>query len=170
MLIRGENLADDTVRLIGIRLKLTPVDDDDFSGVVHATKYTVIKDEEEEDEGDQPRQCLSDYDSVHRHYSGEGEDYAIRSNVDNGSLNKSMTSSIQHNHCPTLATDEQLNQHEQRTNDDDDDYIKINSQTTVLHSTMTNDDRDMNDDDNEDDDGGGEEHDTDRSHSSDEFR
>ena len=168
-MIRGENLTDNTARLIRIRLSLTPADDDDFSGVVHATKYTVIKDEEDE-EGDQPQQCLSDYDNVHRHYSGEEkeEDYAIRSNVDNGSLNKSMTSSIQHNHCPTLATDEQLNQHEQRTNDDDDDgdYIKINSQTTVLHSTMTNDDRDMNVDDDDDDD----EHDTDGSHSSDELR
>jgi hypothetical protein len=78
-----------------------------------------------------------------------------------------MTSSIQHNHCPTLATDEQLNQHEQRTNDDEGDYIKINSPTTVLHSTMTNDDRDMNNVDDDDDDAG---NDTDRSHSSDELR
>ncbi len=63
----------------------------------------------------------------------------IRSKVDNVSLNKSMTSSMQEDHCRRISTDEQLNQQEKRTNHHDEDYIKANQQAIVHSIKMKND-------------------------------
>jgi hypothetical protein len=114
-----------------MRLNLTP-SNRDFTGVVHAKKCTIVKEKE----------CLSDYDNVN-HY-GE-QDNKIRSKVDNVSINKSMTSSLQQDHCRRISTDEQqLNQQEKRTNHDnnDDDYIKVNQQAIVHSINMKENDDD----------------------------
>jgi len=136
--VRNENLKNNNEQIIRIRLSLTPPDHD-FTGVVHATKYTIVKEKE----------CLSDYDNV-IHYSDQHN--KIRSNVDNVSLNKLMTSSIQHRR---ISTDEQLNQQEKRTNDNINDYNKVNQQA-IVHSRKMNNSIEMmtqqeNDDDDDDD-------------------
>jgi hypothetical protein len=152
LLIRNEKIKINDEDTIHIRLSLTP-SDHDFTGVVHATKYTIVKEKE----------CLSDYDDVN-HYCEQ--DNKIRSNVDNVSLNKSMTSSMQRN-----FTAEQLNQQKNRTNENEnnDDYIKANQQA-IDHSIKMNNQiemmitQDENDDDNDDG------HYSDQSHYSDDLR
>jgi hypothetical protein len=139
--VRNENIKNNDEQIIRIRLSLTPPDHD-FTGVVHATKYTVLREKE----------CLSDYDNVN-HYCEQ--DNKIRSNVDNVSLNKSMTSSMQQDHCRRIFTDEQqLNQQEKRTNDVDDDYITVNQQAIVHSIKMNNDIKMVTQQENDDDDGG----------------
>ncbi|UJR23180.1 hypothetical protein I4U23_026199 [Adineta vaga] len=143
-------------QIIRIRLSLTPPEPD-FSGVVHATKYTIVKEKD----------CLSDYDNQHVE-----QDNKIRSNVDNVSLNKLMTSSIQHDHCRRNFTDEQQNQQEkQRTNDNINDQNRVDQQV-IVHSIkmnncieiMTQHDNDGDGDDNDDG------HYTDESNYSDDLR
>jgi hypothetical protein len=157
-LIRNENIKTNDEHIIRIRLSLTPPDHD-FTGVVHATKYTVVKEKE-----DDVQQCLSDYDNVN-HYTQQ--DNKIRSSADNIPLNKSMTSSMQRRR---ILTDEQLNQQEKRTNendyDDDDGYIKVN-QHPIVQSTRMNKDIEMVTQHEHDVD---DEHYSDVSHSSDELR
>jgi len=94
--IRNENIKNNDDQIIRIRLNLTPPDHD-FTGVVHATKCTIVEDKE----------CLSDYDNVNHYFE---QDNKIRSKVDNVSINKTMTSSMQQDHCRRISTDEQLNQ------------------------------------------------------------
>ncbi|CAF1672758.1 unnamed protein product [Adineta ricciae] len=130
--LHNENpTTNDDDQIIRIRLSLTPPEPD-FSGVVHATKYTVVK----------GKDCLSDYDNVNH---PPEPNKTIRSNVDDVSLNKPMTSSIQH--------DQQNQQEKQRTNDNINDQNRVNQQA-IVHSTqmincieaMTQHDNDDNDD------------------------
>ena len=118
--------------IIQIRLSLTPTDHE-FTGVVHATKCTIIQDKE----------CLSDYDNVNQHNQ-------IRSNVDNVSLTLSP--------CRQRISlvDEQLNQQDKQTNHDD--CINID-QRSMIHSIKMKNDMKMiiqhpNDPDEHDDDDG----------------
>ncbi len=120
--IRNENIKNNDEQIIRIRLNLTPPDHD-FTGVVHATKCKIVKEKE----------CLSDYDNVNYYCE---QDNTIRSKADNVSINKSMTSSIQQDHCRRISTDEQLNQQEKRTNYNDD-YIEVNQQA-IVHSIKMN--------------------------------
>ncbi|CAF1451694.1 unnamed protein product [Adineta steineri] len=123
--LQNENNANNDEQIIRIRLSLTPPDQH-FSGMVHATKYTVVKEKE----------CLSDYGNT-KHYVEHNN--KIRSNVDNVSLNKSMTSSMQHDHCRRIsADDEQLNQQEKRTNDNINDSNTVNQQAIVQSIKMNN--------------------------------
>ncbi|CAF3461682.1 unnamed protein product [Rotaria sp. Silwood1] len=155
--LQNENIKDNDEQLIRIRLNLTPPDRD-FTGVFHAKKCTVVKEQE----------CLSDYDDVN-HCSKQNN--KIRSNIDNVSLNKSMTSSLQHEHRRKISTDEQLNQQSKQTNENeknDDVYSQVNQEEIVHSITMNNHiemiPRQENDDDDDD------EHYSDESHYSDDLR
>ncbi|CAF3473427.1 unnamed protein product [Rotaria sp. Silwood1] len=155
--LQNENIKDNDEQLIRIRLNLTPPDRD-FTGVFHAKKCTVVKEQE----------CLSDYDDVN-HCSKQNN--KIRSNIDNVSLNKSMTSSLRHEHCRKISTDEQLNQQSKQTNENeknDDVYSQVNQEEIVHSITMNNHiemiPRQENDDDDDD------EHYSDESHYSDDLR
>jgi hypothetical protein len=109
-----------------------------FTGLVHAIKYNIISANNNDVE-----QSLSDYDNVN-HYSEQNN--TIRLSADIVSLNSSMTSSMQYNHCPMTFTDEQLDQQEKKRtdedddddDDDDDDYIIIDPQKSIEHLTMMN--------------------------------
>lgn len=145
------------------RLSVTPPNHD-FTGVAHATKYTVVKENE----------FLSDYNDVNHCAK---QDNKIRSNIDNVSLNKSMTSSLQHEHGRRISIDEQLSQQWKQTNEgennvDHDVYSKLNQQA-IVHSMEMNDDirvvahrEDDNDDGGDDYDG----HYTDESNYSDDLK
>ena len=134
---RNKSIKNNDEEIIRIRLSLTPPDHD-FTGIVHATKYTIVKEKE----------CLSDYDNAN-HYSQQ--DIKIRSNVDNVSLNKSMTLSMLQDHCRRISTDEQLNQQAvghsikmnnnielvtQQENDDDDDGHYSDESRLVFFSSF----------------------------------
>ncbi|CAF4373402.1 unnamed protein product [Rotaria sp. Silwood2] len=153
--LQNENIKNNDEQLIRIRLNLTP-SDHDFTGVVHATKCTVVKEQE----------CLSDYDNVN-HCSKQNN--TIRSNIDNVSLNKSMTSSLQYEHCRKISTDEQLNQQSKQTNENEnnnDVYSQVNQQE-IVHSIKMNNHIEMIARQEEDDDDG---HYSDESHYSDDLR
>ena len=111
-----------------------------FTGLVHAIKYTIITEEEEEErEDDDDQQTLSDYDNV-SHYSEQSNQ--IRSTTDIVSLNSSMTSTMQYDHCPMMCFGEQLNKQRKAStsedDDDDDDYIIIGQQQPVVQFTAMN--------------------------------
>ncbi|CAF5076017.1 unnamed protein product, partial [Rotaria magnacalcarata] len=123
-----------------IYINLTP-NDFNFTGLAYATKCTIIKPQEKDDE-----QTLSAYDNV-AYYSEQNN--KIRSHVDVTSLISSMTSSMQDNHCPMTFTGEQLNKQEtKRTNGqdgeeeeddyDDDDYFIVDQQKAIDQLTMMN--------------------------------
>jgi hypothetical protein len=126
-LIRNGNIKNDDEQIIQIRFSLTP-SNHDFTGVVHATKCTIVKEKE----------CLSDYDNVNHDCE---QDNMIRSNADNVSLNKLMTLSMQQDHCRKRIPidDEQLNQQAKQTNHDNDDYINVDQQAIVHSIKMKND-------------------------------
>ncbi len=153
--IRNENIKNNDDQIIRIRLNLTPPDHD-FTGVVHATKCTIVEDKE----------CLSDYDNVNHYFE---QDNKIRSKVDNVSINKTMTSSMQQDHCRRISTDEQLNQQEKRTNHNDD-YIEVNQQAIVHSIKMNNDIRMVIQQENDDVDGDDGGHYSDESNFSDDLR
>jgi hypothetical protein len=153
--IRNENIKNNDEQIIRIRLNLTPPDHD-FTGVVHATKCKIVKEKE----------CLSDYDNVN-HYCEQ--DNTIRSKADNVSINKSMTSSIQQDHCRRISTDEQLNQQEKRTNYNDD-YIEVNQQAIVHSIKMNNGIKMVTQQENDDVDGDDGGHYSDESNFSDDLR
>ncbi|CAF4935046.1 unnamed protein product, partial [Rotaria socialis] len=126
--------------IMPININLTP-SDLNFTGLVYATKCTIIKSQEKDDE-----QTLSAYDNV-AYYSEQNN--KIRSHVDITSLISSMTSSMQDNHCPMTFTGEQLNKQEtKRTNeqegdeeddyDDDDDYFIVDQQKAIDQLAMMN--------------------------------
>lgn len=147
--VRNEHIKNNDEQIIQRGLSLTPADHD-FTGVVHATKCTIV----------QEKECLSDYDNVNHH--GE-QDNMIRSKADNLSLAKSTTTSMQEDHCRRISTDEQLNQQEKRTNVHLDS-ISTNQQAVVhsLEMKMATE----HENDNDDDDG----HYSDGSNCSDDFR
>ncbi|CAF2073273.1 unnamed protein product [Rotaria magnacalcarata] len=152
---QNENSNNNEEQIIRIRLSLTPPDDN-FTGVVHAKKCTVVKEQ----------QCSSDYGNVN-HCPKQGN--KIRSNIDDVSLNKSMTSSLTHGHNRRVSTDEQLSQQTERANDNennDDVYCKANQQAIVHSIKMNNDIEMMIRQENDDDDG----HYSDDSHYSDDLR
>ncbi|CAM4769790.1 unnamed protein product [Rotaria magnacalcarata] len=126
--------------IMPIYINLTP-NDFNFTGLAYATKCTIIKPQEKDDE-----QTLSAYDNV-AYYSEQNN--KIRSHVDVTSLISSMTSSMQDNHCPMTFTGEQLNKQEtKRTNGqdgeeeeddyDDDDYFIVDQQKAIDQLTMMN--------------------------------
>lgn len=158
---RDENIKNNDEQIIRMRLSSTPPNHE-FTGVVHATKYTVVNDTE----------CLSDHGNAN-HCSKQ--DNKIRSNRDYISLNKSMTSSLQHEHCRRISTEEQLNQQSRRTNEneshDDDEYdvySEVNQQAVVHLMKMNNDIKMVTRQENYYDDEDG--HYSDESHSSDDLR
>ncbi|UJR25746.1 hypothetical protein I4U23_007096 [Adineta vaga] len=132
---------DEEILSIPIHLRLT---DSSYAGLVHAMKYTIVTEEEEYDDDNQ--QTLSDYDNVSR-YSEDNT--RIRSNVDIVSLNVSMTSTMQYNHCSTMCLGEQLNKQEKMStsehddSDDDDDYIIIDQQKPVVQFATMNDESEI---------------------------
>ena len=120
-------------------------DDDveDFAGVVHATKYRVIEEQDHED-----KQTLSDYDNVyHHHHDLLGT--KIRSNENIVSSNISLTSSMQHDQCPLPFTGEQVDKQDTNKQPTDDDHC-IRLETTMNEtSEFSAYERDAADDDNE---------------------
>ncbi|CAF0803049.1 unnamed protein product [Rotaria sp. Silwood1] len=138
------NVKNEDENIMPTNLNLTP-SNCEFSGLVYARKCTVIKEDENDDDYDE--QTLSLYDNVD-YYSEQNN--KIRSHADNVSLNSSMTSSMQDDHCPMTFTGEQQNKHgKKRTNEqeeeeeddedeDEDDYFIVYQQKTVDQLTMMN--------------------------------
>ncbi|CAF1356808.1 unnamed protein product [Adineta steineri] len=98
-----------------------------FTGVAHAVKYTIIKENNE--------QTLSDYDNVSHRFKYNSK---IRSHADIVSVNSSMTSTVQYNHCPMMLYGEQLNKQEKTNTNEDHDYIIVDQQNPIVQLTMMN--------------------------------
>ena len=122
------------------------IDDDveDFTGVVHATKYRVVEEQDHED-----KQTLSDYDNVYHHHHHDLLGTKIRSNENIVSSNISLTSSMQHDQCPLPFTGEQVDKHDNNKQPTDADHC-IRLETTMNEtSEFSAHERDAADDDNE---------------------
>ena len=111
------------------------------------------------------KDCLSDYDNVKHPSEPEAK---IRSNVDDVSLNKSMTSSVPHDHSRRTSVDEQQNQQEKRrTNDHINEQNRVDQQAIVHSIKMTDGVETVTQSEHDDDDDG---HYSDESNCSDDFR
>lgn len=121
------------------------IDDDDdvedFTGVVHATKYRVIEEHDHED-----KQTLSDYDNVYLHHH-DLLGTKIRSNENIVSSNISLTSSMQDDQCPLPFTGEQVDKQDHNKQRTDADHC-IRLETTMNEtSEFSAHERDAADDD-----------------------
>ncbi|CAF0972859.1 unnamed protein product [Adineta steineri] len=146
--LQNSNVKNKDEEIIQIHRNQTPTNNS-FTGVAHAVKYTIIKENNE--------QTLSDYDNVSHRSKYNSK---IRSHADIVSVNSSMTSTIQYNHCPMMLYGEQLNKQERTSTsednddyyyDDDDDYIIIDQQNPIVQLTMMNNESEIELEEDDDD-------------------
>ena len=102
-----------------------------ITGLFYAKRFTITKEKEKENENDEDR-TLFDYDNINRYLEQNNK---IRSCTDVASLNSSVTSSTQHDHCSIAFNNEQINKQEKKRANEDDG---------------NDDDNDDGDDDNND--------------------
>ena len=110
-----DTLLADQEQIIHIRLSLTPPEHE-FTGVVHATKCTVIQDDQA-----QLQATSSDYVKT------------IRSNLDDVSLDQSMTSTMRPKQRPHPSSE--------------DDYVRISCPQRTDHEDVESEDEDGHDSD-----------------------
>lgn len=148
--IRRSSVKNFNEPIIPIDINLSS-SDCNYTGLAYAKKCTIVQ--EKENDVELP---LSDYDNAN-YYSEQNN--KIRSQVDSVSLNTSMTSSVQANHCLMTFTGEQLNKQDtNRTNeqrdeeddyDDDDDYFIVDQQKPVDQFVMMNNESEIAVEDNQ---------------------